>query len=76
MSRSRDTEQLELGALNQESIGLIRIPWPLEPDAAHIKSQLAPRSRELPKSIVNEAPLKALGPLELTGAPDQKLMDL
>ena len=34
----------------------------------------SPRAKEVPKSIVNEALLKTLGPLELTEALDQKSM--
>ena len=33
-SRAKDNGTLELGALNQDSIGLLRIPWPLELDGA------------------------------------------
>ena len=40
----------------------------------HIKSQLAPRTSEVPKSRVNEVPLEDPGSLELTGAMDQMAM--
>ena len=70
----KDNGPLELGSLNQDSKGTFGYygPWSyMEP---HTKSQLAPRAREVPKSIVNEAPLEAPVPLELTGAPDQRPM--
>ena len=46
-SRSKDDASLELGAVNQELIGLLRIQ-PLDLDGAHINSQLAPRANEIP----------------------------
>ena len=57
-SRSKDYGPLELGALNQESMGSFGFhsswSW-MEP---YIKNQLAPRAGEVPKSRVNEALLE------------------
>ena len=60
-SRSKDDRPLELVALNQESMGLLRIPWPLERDGAPYQEPIGPRAREVPKSIVNESPLEDPG---------------
>ena len=60
-SRSKGDRPLELVALNQESMGLLRIPWPLERDGAPYQEPIGPRAREVPKSIVNESPLEDPG---------------
>ena len=61
-SRSKDNGPLELGALIKSqwgSFGYLLYPW--NKMAPHINSQWAPRAREVPKSIVNEASLEDPG---------------
>ena len=41
-SSSKDNGPLELGAPNQESMGLIRIPWPLELDGDPYQEPIGP----------------------------------
>ena len=41
-SRSKDNGHPELGDLNQESIGLLRIPYPLDLDGAPYQQPIGP----------------------------------
>ena len=42
MGQSKDNMPLELGALNQESVGLLRIPQLLELDGAPYQEPMGP----------------------------------
>ena len=74
-SRPKDNGPIEPGTQNQESIGLLRIPLPLDLDGAPYQQPVGPKSERGSLHQETTRPLwKTLGPLEITGVPDQKPM--
>ena len=75
-SRSKDDGPLKLGALNQESMGLLRMSEPLELDGTPYQEPVGPKIKRDSHIKRQQGPFGPLGLLELIGAPGEKCLRL